>query len=231
MSVVALIPARNEELRIAETVAAVRMIPDVDRVLVIENGSTDRTAQLAREAGAEVLSSTEAGGKGGALQVGLDAVRDVADAILLIDADVGETAREAGALLAPLLAGDADMTVARLPRPPRSGGFGLVKGLARWGIRRFGSREFESAAPLSGQRGLTRVAWEAATPFAHGWGAEVALTIRTLRAGLRVAEVPLEMAHAHTGRDASGFMHRGRQLFGVASALASIAFERRERHV
>ena len=133
--------------------------------------------------------------------------------------------RKAEAILRPVLVGDADMTIAVLPRPANSGGFGLVKGLARWGISSFGGG-FKALAPLSGQRALTRAAWEASTPFASGYGAEVGLTVRALRAGLRVLEVPAAMTHAATGRDLSGFAHRGRQFVHVAIALVRLAVER-----
>jgi hypothetical protein len=115
--------------------------------------------------------------------------------------------------------------VAILPRPHGKAGFGLVKGLARWGIRRMGNG-FEAHAPLSGQRALNRRAIDVATPFAHGYGVEVALTIRVLRAGLRVLEVPTTMSHAETGRDLSGIVHRGRQFAHVARTLTRLAIER-----
>jgi glycosyltransferase involved in cell wall biosynthesis len=63
--VVALVPARNEADLVGETVAALRSLPEVTRVLVIDDGSTDETAEAARAAGAEVLRSDPAGGAGG----------------------------------------------------------------------------------------------------------------------------------------------------------------------
>ena len=135
-----------------------------------------------------------------------------------------DTAAQAHALLAPVLAGDADMSIATFPRPTGKAGFGLVKGLARWGIARMGGG-FEATAPLSGQRALTRGCFEAVRPFASGYGVEVALTVRALRAGLRVTEVPTTMAHAATGRDVSGFVHRGRQFVHVLIALTRLWFE------
>jgi glycosyltransferase involved in cell wall biosynthesis len=131
MSVIALVPSHNEAERIAATVRAVLTVEGIDRVLVIDDASTDGTPALARAAGADVLELSENRGKGGALQAGLDTVAAEADYVLLLDGDLGDTAAEAGVLLAPLASGEADMTIATLPRPPKSGGFGLVKGLAR----------------------------------------------------------------------------------------------------
>ncbi len=226
MRVAALIPAHNEAVRIASTVAATRAVDGISRVLVIDDGSSDATSEIARQAGAEVLRLEHNVGKGGAMQAGLNLVRDDVDVIVLLDADLGDTACEAATVLQPVLGGEADMTIAVLPRPLNSGGFGLVKGLARWGIERLG-RGFRADAPLSGQRALTRAAWEASTPFASGYGAEVGLTVRALRAGLRVVEVPVSMTHAATGRDLSGFAHRGRQFVHVALTLVRLKLERR----
>lgn len=227
MSVVALIPAHDEVERIGATVAATRSVGLIDRVLVIDDGSRDSTADAAEAAGAEVCRLERNCGKGAALQAGLDRVRADADVVVLLDADLGTTAAQAAALVGPVMSGDADMTVAVLPRPEGSGGFGLVKRLARWGIRRLAG--YESQAPLSGQRALSRQAWEVATPFLPGFGVEVGLTVRIARAGMRVVEVPTTMTHAFTGRDLAGFLHRGRQFVAVAWALARLAAEPQSR--
>jgi hypothetical protein len=230
MNVVVLIPAFAEAERIADTVAAARTIPGVTRLLVIDDASPDDTAARAEAAGAEVLRLATNAGKGAALDAGLAAVRDEADILLMLDGDLGSTASQGALLLAPVLAGDADMTVAAFPRPKIKAGFGLVKGLARFGIRLLGGRAgraFEASAPLSGQRAMTRECWERVTPFAFGYGVEVALSVRALRGGLRVTEVTTTMAHDATGRDAAGFKHRGRQFAHVARALLLLAVEPR----
>jgi hypothetical protein len=150
--------------------------------------------------------------------------------LLLLDADLGPTAAQGGRLLGSVFSGTADMTVAVFPKTGAKAGFGLVMSLARWGIRTLGGpdgRGFAAGAPLSGQRALSPRAWRAVTPFAFGYGAEVAMTVRALRAGLEVLEVPTEMAHAATGRDLAGFVHRGRQFAHVAWALVRLAFEPR----
>jgi glycosyltransferase involved in cell wall biosynthesis len=169
-------------------------------------------------------------GKGAALDSGLAAIGGDADVLLLLDGDLRETASQGALLLAPVLAGEADMTVAAFPKPDGKAGLGLVKGLARAGIRLLGgraARDFRATAPLSGQRALSREALAVVTPFAFGYGVEVAITVRALRAGLRVLEVPTTMAHDATGRDAAGFAHRGRQFAHVAGALMRLALDRR----
>jgi hypothetical protein len=233
-AVVAVIPARDEAASIEATVRTVRGLAPVSRVLVVDDGSADDTGDRARAAGAEVLTRPVGAGKAAALEEGLRLVLDgdaggagaLPDAVLFLDGDLGGSASEASVLLASVLSGEADMAIARFPAPPPgSGGFGLVKGLARAGIRRLGGRDFPAEAPLSGQRALGPKALAVARPLGRGYGVEVALTIRALRAGLTVVEVATEMTHHHTGRDLSGFAHRGRQFADVAVTLAGLAFE------
>jgi hypothetical protein len=228
VSVTVLIPAHDEADRISATVGAALRIEGVGRVLVIDDASGDATAELAEAAGAEVLRLSANVGKGTALDAGLSRVRAGTDVLLMLDGDLGDSAGQGALLLEPVLAGRAAMTVATFPRPAGKAGFGLVKGLARFGIRALGGQAgqaFEATAPLSGQRAMTRECWERVTPFAFGYGVEVALTVRALRAGLAVVEVPTTMAHAATGRDAAGFAHRGRQFGHVALALFRLALE------
>lgn len=222
-----LMPAHNEAARITASVKAALGIAGVADVVVIDDGSSDATAELAREAGARVVSLSRNIGKGEALNAGLATVDAGTDVLLLLDADLGETAAEGARLLEPIATDTADMVIGKLERPARSGGFGLVKGLARAGITHLGGGLFRPEAPLSGQRALSRAAWTAAAPFAAGYGAEVALTVRTLRAGLRVTEVPVAMRHAATGRDLAGFLHRGRQFLDVLGTLVALRLETR----
>jgi hypothetical protein len=230
VNVVALIPARDEAARVGATVASAKAIPGVSRVLVIDDASSDDTGAEARAAGAEIVRLERNVGKGAALDAGLAVVRESADVLLLLDADLGESAAQGALLIGPVIAGDADMTIAVFPPAARKAGFGLVKRLSRWGVRALGGaagRAFPAAAPLSGQRALTRECWERVTPFAFGYGVEVALSVRALRAGMRVLEVQTTMSHDATGRDAAGFAHRGRQFLHVARALARLSMEPR----
>jgi len=225
VDIAVLIPAHEEAASIAETVRAARAIPGVTRVVVVDDSSFDDTAALAEGAGAKVVRLKHNVGKGAALEAGAMRVEN-ADIVILLDGDLGSTAEQATLLLDPIRAGQSDMSVAAFPRPEGKAGFGLVKGLARQGIRRLGGG-FEANAPLSGQRALTHECFQAVRPFATGYGVEVALTVRALRRGMRVVEVQTTMGHAATGRDFAGFVHRGRQFVHVAIALVRLAFERR----
>jgi len=211
----ALIPAFNEAELIGKTVRAVKSIPEVMEVIVVNDASTDLTSRIAREAGARVLTLERNMGKGNAMNEGAFLVRG--KVVVLLDGDLGDTAGEARKLILPVLEKRADMTIARFPPPRQKGGFGLVKGLARGGIKFLTGLHVSS--PLSGQRAMTREVMNELMPFASGYGVEVALTIKAARKGFRVMEVPVMMRHDETGRDLRGFLHRGRQFVHVARVL------------
>ena len=109
------------------------------------------------------------------------------------------------------------------------GGFGLAKGIARRFIRLLSG--FEAVEPLSGQRALSSRARAAVFPLAPGFGCETRMTIDAARAGLRVEEVELDLEHRATGRDARGFLHRGRQLVDLALGCGPLAVNFRGRRL
>lgn len=214
--VVALVAARDEADRIGETVIALRALEPVTEVVVVDDGSRDETAPRSLAAGATVLRLDRARGKGRALEGALTRLRDrAADVWLLADGDLAATAASLGAVLAPVMAGQADLAIATFP-PGQGGGFGLVKRAARHAIR-LGSG-LDVREPLSGQRALTAHALDAVRPLARGFGVETAMTIDAVRAGLRVLEVPAELGHRTTYRDVRGFAHRGRQGWDILRA-------------
>lgn len=220
-SVVAIIAAYNEADRIAATVQATKRISGVNRILVVDDGSSDRTASVAAEAGAEVLGLEQNLGKGKALERAMSNVTE--DIILFLDGDLGECAAEAALILEPVLKGTADMAIADFPKPEKAGGIGLAKGLGRWGIKRFTGQTMRE--PLSGQRAV-KSALVKDLSFESGYGLEVGLSVDILRQGCRVIEVPVKMTHRETGRDLAGVIHRGRQFVDILSVI----FKRFMRH-
>ena len=229
-AVAAIIPAMNESQRIGATVTAAKQIPGVDLVLVVDDGSADDTGTRARRAGAEVITHPKNKGKAAAMMTGAFAVRnrEISDAdpgvephhraLLFIDGDLEDSAINTAPLAEPVLAGRADMTIAILPAQKRKGGgFGFVVGLAKKGIAELSG--FDATQPLSGMRCLSREAFDAALPFAAGWGVEAAMTIDVVGAGLRVEEVECDLHHRVTGRDLKAQLHRAAQYRDVARAL------------
>ena len=184
---------------IGTTVARLRnAFPDAE-VIVADDGSRDRTAEIAEEAGAVVLRLPRRG-KGQALSAAERAASP--GALLLCDADLSGD-------LEPLLSSNGDVTVAAFAERV-GGGFGLAKRVARSLIGVFGGIEVRE--PLSGQRALSPAARAVCFPVAAGFGCEVRMTIDAARSGLLVREVELPLGHRTTGRNLRGFVHRARQL-------------------
>ena len=211
-----LIPAYNEEDTIGDTVAAALAMPDVEEVVVIDDASEDETPFIAHDTGARVIQMYNNSGKGAAMNRGI--AECDADIYLFIDADLGTCASETYRLLEPVIADQADMSIAVMKAPPgHKGGFGLVKKLACWGIRKYGGANV--TAPISGQRAIRRELIEKIGGFEKGFGVETALTIDALRNGFRIVEVPLPLTHRITGRNLKGFLHRGIQFWDITKAI------------
>lgn len=214
-SVRALIAARNEADRIAATVSALRSLPQVAEVVVMDDASTDGTASAALAAGAAVLQRHRQAGKGRAVDGALRRLPP-AGVWLLADADLGHTAARLGPVLSEVLEGRADLAIAVFP-PVRNGGFGLVMRSARGAIRLMSG--FQAVEPLSGQRAITQEALDACRPLSAGFGLETGMTIDAVRRGFRVVEVPANLDHRATGRGIRGFAHRGRQGIDILFAV------------
>ncbi len=218
-----IIAAKDEQDRIAATVEAAASLPGVDLVMVVDDGSTDATGRLAAGSGAKVIRHSRNRGKAAAMETGAAAVRlldeEVPRHLLFLDADLGETAKQAGPLIEPVREGTADMTIAVFSELVKLGGHGFVVRLSRDGIKRLTG--WTAAQPLNGQRCLTRSAFEAAQPLAAGFGVETALTVDLLRKGFRITEVEVPLSHRATGTDWRAQLHRARQFRDVGRALAT----------
>jgi hypothetical protein len=205
-----LVAARDEEASIGRTVSALLAAFPNAEVVVADDGSRDRTAAAAEEAGARVLRLPRLG-KGQALAL---AEREAAPGVLLLcDADLEGD-------LAALVEAGADLAVAAF-QERQGGGFGIAKHTARALIRACSG--FEAREPLSGQRVLSPAARAACFPTAPGFGCEVRMTIDAARAGLEIREVELALRHRATGRDTPGFAHRARQLLDAVLACGPMA--------
>ena len=209
-----IVTAYNEAPRIGATLDALAAAFPGAPVWVADDGSTDATSRIAREAGARVVRSERMIGKGGAATLAArdalqNASTDSEPIFILCDGDLAESAGRLDALADALRHGDTDIAVAAFATRV-GGGVGLAVAFARWAIRR--RCGLVTRAPISGQRALRADALADVLPFARGFGMEIGMTIDAVRAGHRVAEIELPLAHRATGRTLSGFAHRGRQL-------------------
>jgi glycosyltransferase involved in cell wall biosynthesis len=221
-----IVAAYNEADRIAATVAALGECFPGAPVWVADDGSADRTAELARVAGARVVRSERVIGKGGVMTLAArKAIQDAQEVrsngapggavFVLCDGDLGDSAARLAPLADSVRRGEADLAVAALKHRV-GGGLGIAVGFARWAIRsRCG---LEARAPISGQRALSGRVLGDVLPFAAGFGMEVGMTIDAVRSGHRVSEIELDLEHRATGRTPRGFAHRARQLVDFVRA-------------
>lgn len=171
----AVVPAYNEEERIASVLGALEACDLVQGIVVVSDGSTDATVEAALRHQATVIALPANLGKGAALRVGIDAAE--ADYYLFVDADlVGLKPRHAESLLLPVLEDEADMTV---------GVFGHGRAATDFA---------QKVAPfLSGQRAVKKSVLQGMDRLeATRYGVEVALTRYAENAGIRVLVVRLE---------------------------------------
>ncbi|MEM1116939.1 MAG: glycosyltransferase family 2 protein [Bacteroidota bacterium] len=194
MRVVVVIPARDEAASVG---TVVRALPAVDEVVVVDNGSRDGTASVAREAGATVVAEPRAG-YGRACLAGLRHVAaraDAPDVVAFVDADLSDRPEELPALLAPIARDEADLVIGSRVLGQRAGRVeaGALLPQARWGnalacalLRaRWGAR-FTDLGPFRAVRydALRRLGMRDET---FGWTVE--MQVRAVRAGLRCTEV------------------------------------------
>jgi glycosyltransferase involved in cell wall biosynthesis len=215
---VVIVAARNEEQRIAATLAALAEALPGARLLVADDASSDATGAIAMQEGALLVRRGRPHGKGGNVTAAAHAASDECDdqdVVLLCDADLGESAGHLVALVEAVEGGDCDLAVASFANP-RGGGFGFSLTYARRAVEsRCGAR---LAAPLSGQRAMRLSTLCGLLPLADGWGMEIGMTIDAVRAGQRLREIELPLEHRITGRTPAGFLHRARQLRDIRRA-------------
>ncbi len=157
MSVAAIVPAYNEAQTIQEVVRILKLSPLLDEVIVVSDGSTDRTADIARSAGATVFELSENGGKGAAMLYGVH--HTDAEIIFFADADLlGFTVDHVEQLVLPVLSGSRVMNVGLRDR-------GVIM------------TRFQSILPLiSGERAMKRQVIEGIPPeFLQRFMVETAL--------------------------------------------------------
>lgn len=176
MQVSAIIPAYNEADRIGAVLSPLEEVPEIDEVIVVDDGSDDGTAAVARRYGAKVIRFPVNRGKAAALDAGVRAAKN--DVLLFLDADlVGLRPEHVRKLLSAYAEGDAE----------------IVIGVFREG-RAATDLSMRIAPFLSGQRVLHRRIWERARSGVEemSFGVEMALTKVALREGWRQKKVILE---------------------------------------
>jgi len=207
MQVSAIIPAFNEEKTVAGVIRPLKEVPAVAEVIVVNDGSTDNTEKVAREAGAVVISSLQNLGKGGAMMLGVKHASQ--EVILFLDADlIGLTPAHVERLIEPVLSGRVEMAVGVFERGR------LATDLA------------QMVAPfLSGQRALTKsLLRRMGNLEMTRFGVEIALTKYVAEHDIKVEEVVLrDLSHVMKEEKFGlwkGFRARMKMYWEIAKSLS-----------
>ena len=186
-----LIPALNEEASIGHVLSS---LPEgvFSQIVVVDNGSTDRTAEVARALGATVVREPRRG-YGRACLAGLAALEANTDTVVFMDADSSDVPEEAGRLLEPIVSGSADLVIGSRVlgqaepgalAPHQRFGNRLATSLVAW---LYGFR-YTDLGPFRAIR-ADRLRQLGVRDCDFGWTVE--MQVRALRCGLRVVEVPV----------------------------------------
>lgn len=192
MKIMVVIPAFNEERSIGLVVAAIPR-PPVSDIIVVNNNSTDRTAEVARAAGAHVVNESEAG-YGAACYTGvLSAQQCGAELIVFIDGDYSDYPEEIPMLIAPIIAGEADMVIgSRILGQRERGALTPQQRFGGWlacnFMRLFFGARYTDLGPF---RAITMAALDRINMQDRNYGWTVEMQIKAVRARLRVTEIPV----------------------------------------
>jgi glycosyltransferase involved in cell wall biosynthesis len=233
------IPAWNEEQNLAAVLVELRKeIPDAD-ILVVDDGSIDRTADVAREHGAEVLSFEENRGLRAAIAAGYGYAAEHGYAFCgRVDADGQHPVAELRRLLEVVRSGAADVAVGSRFATPGGNGFSreryessaarrLGTGLLRRSIEMVLDRPFHDAT--SGMYAVNDRAMPIlARPYSSG-APEVEAVLRLHEEGLRVDEIPVEMRDRAGGESKLKGKKALVLVLTVAGTLITAEYVRRRR--
>ncbi len=223
MPAAVVVPALDEERPLPAVLAAIPREP-VREIVVVDNGSTDRTAEVARAAGATVLREPRRG-YGAACLRGLDHLRAHPPAIVaFLDADGSDDPAELPRLLEPIEQGRADLVIGSRvlgAREPGSltGVQRLGNALAVFLLRALYGARFTDLGPFRAIR------WEALEGLGmrdrdYGWTVE--MQARAARAGLRSIEVPVSCRRRAAGRSKVSGTVRGMVGAGIKILLTIV---------
>ncbi len=223
MRVAVVIPALDEELAIGQVV---RELPPVEAgVFVVDNGSRDRTAEVARAAGATVLHEPRRG-YGQACLTGIAAATAAgADVYAFVDGDLSDYPAQLADVLAPLRRGEADLVIGSRQLGRRAQGAHPWHAVAgtRLCVAFMNAALGSRATDLGPFRAITRAGYERLEMADRAYGWTVEMQARAQKRGLRVAEVPVDyrprLGRSKVSGTLSGSVRAGARI------LATIARE------
>ncbi|CCQ93186.1 Glycosyl transferase family 2 [[Clostridium] ultunense Esp] len=224
--VLIVVPVYNEADRIADTIKGLKEIELIDEILIVNDGSTDKTGEVIEELDVSIITLQKNKGKGFAMRKAIEE-REY-DYIGFVDGDLGLTSVEVEKLIYPVITDEVDFTIAKFPESnvntKTKGGFGFVKGLAKKGVYYYTKKEINTS--LSGQRVYKKEIMKYMKYIPDRYGIEVAMTVQALENGFTFKEVPVNMTHRYSDRSLEGFKHRGKQFLDIFKTLIIMYFRR-----
>jgi glycosyltransferase involved in cell wall biosynthesis len=192
-NVAVVIPALNEEEPIADVVRECLATKIPHEIVVVDNGSSDRTTERAREAGARVVSEPRPG-YGRACAAGVRAVSPECKIIVFLDGDGSDCPEFMSQLIGPIVANNCDFVIGsrtRGRREPGSMNFQQVFAgkIAGWLMSILYGVRYTDMCPF---RAIPRDALEKLSMKEETYGWNLEMQMKAARAGLRVLEVPVD---------------------------------------
>jgi glycosyltransferase involved in cell wall biosynthesis len=227
-----IIPALNEEEPIAGVVREVAATKIPADIIVVDNGSTDRTADRARAAGARVMSEP-ASGYGRACMAGIRALSPECDIVVFLDGDGSDCPELMNQLVNPIAAGTHDFVIGsrtRGQREPGSMNFQqIVAGrIAGWILQLLYGVRYTDMCPF---RAIRRDALEKLGMREQTYGWNLEMQMKAARVGLRILEIPVNHRRRAGGESKVSGTLGGTLIAGVRiiATLLHIATERKPR--
>jgi glycosyltransferase involved in cell wall biosynthesis len=226
---VAIVPALNEERSVPRVIAELRAFDPGLEIVVVSDGSTDRTAEVAEELGAHALRLPFNLGIGGAVQTGFRYAHEHGfDVAVRVDGDGQHDAAQLDRVLAAVLAGDADLAVGS--RFAAAGGYRSSRSrrlgirILAWTVSALVRQRVTDTT--SGFQAANRAAIALfAREYPHDYP-EVEATVMAFRHRLRVVEVPVTMREREHGRSSITALHSIYYMIKVLLALGIGIFRR-----
>jgi len=227
--VTVIIPALNEEEPIADVVRAVAATHISREIIVVDNGSTDATAQRASETGAKVIYQPRRG-YGRACAAGIRALSPECDVVVFLDGDGSDCPEFMNQLVHPIAAGKYDFVIGSRTRGQRERGSMNAQQIfagrfAGWLLSILYGVRYTDMCPF---RAIRRDALERLGMCEKTYGWNLEMQMRAARAGLRILEVPVNHRCRAGGKSkVSGTLH-GTFVAGarILATLLRIALEK-----